>query len=112
MSLGALLLNSSATGPGAWFNTFGFRAPLSFSALQTGSSVGVTVTSTVNIEYSPDGVNVVATKPGNFAFNGASPQCDGFAPPTSANGVWPYVRGNINAISTGIVSLWVHGAPK
>lgn len=111
MSAG-LILNSSSTVAGGWKNTFGYQAPFGFTALQTGSSVGVTVTSTVNIEYSADGVNALATKPGSIAFNGASPQCDGFTAPSSMGGVWPYVRATVASISTGAVQVFIHGAPK
>ena len=111
MSAG-LLLNSSSTTPGNWINTFGYQAPFAFSALQTGSSVGVTVQSTINIEYSADGVNALLTKPGSIVLNAGSPASDGFAAPSSVNGVWPYVRATVASISTGSVKVFMHAAPK
>jgi hypothetical protein len=82
---------------------------LSFHAVQTGSSIGATVGTTINIEASNDGENALATKLGTIAFNGGSPQSDGLSPPTSMGGRFEYVRASLNSITTGGVQVYASG---
>ncbi len=100
------ILNSSSTGPGSWYRVHPSIRNITFQTLQTGSSVGVTVASTSYIEVSNDGTNALATKAATIAFNGGSPQSDGF----SLDAHYEYVRANINSISTG--GIQVIAAPK
>lgn len=93
------LLNSSSTGPGSWFRLHPSVRNVTFQATLTGSSVGVTVGTTLYVEASNDGVNALATKLATIAFNGASPQSDGF----TLDAHYEYVRFNTNSITTGSI---------
>ncbi len=90
------ILNSSSTGSGSWYRLHPSVRNVTFQALQPGSSVGVTVGSTIYVEVSNDGVNALATKAGTIAFNGASPQSDGF----TMDAHFEYVRATINSVTT------------
>lgn len=90
------ILNSSSTGSGSWYRLHPNVRNVTFQALLPGSSVGVTVGSTIFIEGSNDGVNAIASKLGTIAFNGGSPQSDGF----TIDAHWEYVRATINSITT------------
>lgn len=99
------ILNSSSTGPGSWYRLHPSVRNLTVQALQTGSSVGVTVGSTIYVEGSNDGVNAIATKLATIVFNGASPQSDGF----SLDAHWEYIRLNTNSVTTGSIQGIVSG---
>lgn len=95
------IFSSSSTGAGSWYRLHPQVRNVTFHALQVGSSVGVVVGSTIWVEVSNDGINPLATKPGTVAFNGASPQSDGF----TMDAHYEYVRANLNASTTGLVSV-------
>lgn len=95
------IFNSSALGGGSWYRLHPQVRNVTFQALQVGSSVGVVVGSTIYIEVSNDGINALATKAGTIAFNGASPQSDGF----TLDAHYEYVRANLNSATTGLVSI-------
>lgn len=95
------IFSSSSTGAGNWYRLHPQVRNVTFQCLQVGSSVGVTVGSTVYIEVSNDGVNALATKPITVAFNGASPQSDG----ATLDAHYEYVRANLNSSTTGTVSV-------
>lgn len=99
------IFSSSSTGAGSWYRLHPAVRNVTFQCLQAGSSVGVTVGSTVYIEVSNDGVNALATKPATIAFNGASPQSDGF----TMDAHYEYVRANLNSLTTGLVSIIASG---
>lgn len=95
------ILTSSSTGSGSWYRLHPQVRNVTFQCLQAGSSVGVTVGSTTFIEVSNDGINALVTKPGTIAFNGASPQSDGF----TLDAHYEYVRATLNSLTTGTVSV-------
>ena len=95
------IFSSSALGAGSWYRLHPQVRNVTFQALHTGSSVGVTVGSTIYIEVSNDGVNALATKPITVAFNAASPQSDG----ATMDAHYEYVRANLNSATTGLVSV-------
>lgn len=99
------ILNSSSSGPGAWYRLHPNIRNVTIQALQQGSSVGVTVGSTIYVEGSNDGINPIATKLGTIAFNGASPQSDGF----TLDAHWEYIRFNTNSLTTGTIQGIVSG---
>lgn len=94
------MLNSSSTGPGSWYRVHPQVRNITFQATITGSSVGVTVSSTIYVEGSNDGSNAVGTKLATIALSGGSPQSDGF----TLDAHWEYVRFNTNSISTGSIA--------
>ena len=101
---------TTSTGPGNWFRVHPNRGKLTFQAIHSGTSVGVTVQSTIHIQASNDGVNPLLTTAGTtvdalgtIVLNGGSPQSAGFAIDAS----WEYIRASINAISTGSIQVIV-----
>jgi len=90
------IFSSSSTGAGTWFQLNPRSGNTTFQSVTTGSSVGDTVTSTVVIEGSNDGVNPLKTVLGTVTHSTASPASDGFA--IDAN--WKWVRAKQTAIST------------
>lgn len=100
-----IIFSSTATGAGAWFRLHPNLRNVTFQALQTGTSVGTSVTSSGFIEASNDGVNALATHPITIGLAGASPQSDG----ATLDAHWEYVRFNLNTISTGTVSCIASG---
>jgi len=102
----SLLAGSSATTAGttsqagSWYEVNPKIYALAFQVTQTPSSAGATLSSTVYIEVSNDGVYPVATKAQTFALTGTTWQSDGAVFATSMNGAWRFVRANANSIST------------
>lgn len=64
-----------------------------FQATVTGTGA---VTATVTIEFSNDGVNVLATVGGTITLSGTTTSSDGF---TTTSAPWKYARANVTAIS-------------
>lgn len=104
------IFSSSATGAGSWYRIHPRLGKLTFQVAHTGSSVGATVQSTTYIQVSNDGVNPLQTTAGTsvdalgtIVHNGGSPQVAGFA----MDAAWQYVRANLNALSTGSITVTV-----
>lgn len=99
------VLASSSTGPGSWIPIHPNIRNMTFQVTHTGSSVGTSVASTSFVEFSNDGVNALATKAATIVMGASpldvSPASDGFAVDAHYN----FVRGNINSISTGSISI-------
>lgn len=104
------ILESTSTGPGEWYRVHPNRGKLTFQIIQTGTSVGATVASTVLVQASNDGVNPLLTTAGStvdalatVVLNGGSPQSAGFA----IDAAWEWVRINVNSLSTGTIKAIV-----
>ena len=91
---GQVILTSSSTGPGDWYRVHPKLGLLTFQVTHTATSVGASLSSTVVIEGSNDGVNAMATVLGTIVFAGASVQSDGFA----TNNHPEYIRAKYNGI--------------
>ena len=91
---GQTILNSSSTGPGDWYRIHPKLGKLFVSVTHQATSVGASLSSTVNIEASNDGVNALATKLGTIVFAGDTIQTDGFAIDSHPE----YIRANYNSI--------------
>lgn len=107
------LLASSSTGPGPWFRIHPRARKITVSIMHTGTSVGTTVQSTSYVQVSNDGVNPLLTTGGTtvdalatIIHNGGSPQVSGF----SFDAAWGWIRGNINALSTGTITMIANAA--
>src|SRR3972149_6647288 len=87
-------LTEKTTGPGTAYNIPPNLRLGGLQTLQVGTSAGVTVTSTVNIEGSNDGSNWTSITGTTLAINGATPQSAAL-PMTSSHGGWAYIRGNM-----------------
>jgi hypothetical protein len=87
------LLGTGVTVTGAGTLLYKDSPNATFQAVVTGTG---TVTATVTIEYSNDGVNVLTTVGGTITLTGTTTASDGF---TSSNAPWKYVRANVTAIS-------------
>lgn len=89
---------------GAWKSVSPDVGRLTFSARLTASSIGATATSSGQIQFSMDGVTPINTLPGSFQLSGVPAGttlavADGFAPPSSMQGAWPYVRVNLQSLT-------------
>jgi len=93
-NLGVNLLGSfgaTSTGAGSW--TYMSTVYASFQAVVTGTG---SVSATVAIQGSNDGINAVTTPINTITIaSGASPQSDGFTAVTA----WKYVRANVTALT-------------
>ena len=63
-----------------------------FQAVVTGTG---TVSATVTIEYSNDGINVCSTVGGTITLSGTTTSSDGF----TSSSPWKYARANVTAVS-------------
>lgn len=93
------ILQSSSTGPGAWYRVHSKLSNLTFQVVHTGTSVGTTVGSTTIIQASNDGVNPLATVLGTIGVAGSDVASDGF----TINAGWQYVRAQINSVQAATV---------
>ena len=84
------LLTASLVGAGAWFALS--KIPVTCQATVTGTG---TVTGTVDIEVSNDGVTPIATAPLTINLNGTTTASDGGV----VNAPWKYIRANLTAVS-------------
>ncbi len=89
------ILDSTSTGAGQWYRVHPKHSNLTFQVVHTGTSVGATVSSTVLIEASNDGVNAMSTPLATIVIAGDSPQSLGIA--IDAN--WQWVRAKNNSLS-------------
>tara|TARA_R110000868_G_C10728961_1_gene751426 strand:+ start:100 stop:483 length:384 start_codon:yes stop_codon:yes gene_type:complete len=93
-----LIIDSSSTGAGSWYQTSPGMTNMSFQVSHYGTSTASVTGSTVVIEVSNDGVNACATVLGTIVITSASmssPAAEGFA--TASN--WRYYRAKINSVS-------------
>lgn len=103
LSLLAASSNTTAgttSSAGSWYEISPRLDRLAFHLVQTPSSAGGTLNSTVYIEVSNDGVYPVATKAGTYALAGSTWQSDGGTLLSSMLGAWRFIRANANSIST------------
>jgi len=92
---GQVILQSSSTGAGEWYRVHPKLGNLSFQWTHLGTSVGASVSSTLVVEASNDGVNALGTPLGTVVFGGGqSPASDGFT--TAMH--YEYVRAKINSV--------------
>lgn len=92
-------LTSTSTGPGTAYNVPPNMRLGGLQSLQTGTSAGVTVTSSCNLQGSNNGsdwADIVGT---TLAINGATPQSAAL-PMTSSHGGWAFIRASLNAGSS------------
>ncbi len=73
---------------------------LTFQASIIGTSAGVTVTGTINIDVSNDGTNFVAAVGTTMTISGVTPQSAIGVIASSLKGGWSYVRANLTAASS------------
>jgi hypothetical protein len=85
-----LLQGATTTATGDWKHKDGLNA--TYQAVVTGTG---TVTATIVIETSNDGVNANSTPLGTIVLSGTTSNSDGF----TSNAPWKYVRARITAIS-------------
>ena len=90
-------LTATTTGPGSWFRIHPGVGEVVFGLTLTGTSAGVTVASTVNIQFSHDGSNVSTSF--NLALTGVTPQVVAAGLASSQRG-YPWVRANVNTVSS------------
>jgi hypothetical protein len=90
---------TSAPTAGNW--QFKDAPKSAIQAVVTGSG---TVTATIVIEVSNDGVNPVATPLGTITINGTAPQSDGF----TTDAPWKFIRARVTAISGTSASVAVN----
>lgn len=91
------IFQSTAAGAGDWYPVHPGLRNLTFQATMTGSSVGASVSGTVEIQASNDGVNPLATALGTITLSSAaSPGSDGLA----IDAHWNYVRAKLTTGST------------
>ena len=96
-----LNITSTTTGPGSWYRVNNQKlSDLTFQVLHAGTSAGVTVSSTINIEGSNDGSNAIATVLAAIAINGTTPQSEGATMKSTMAGAWEYIRANVNRASS------------
>lgn len=85
-----LLQNAVTTVTGDWKYKDGTEA--SYQAVVSGTG---SVTATVVIEVSNDGINAINTPLGTIVLSGTTTDSDGF----TSNAPWKYVRARVSAIS-------------
>ena len=85
-----LLAAATVVGAGAWVALS--KIPVACQATVSGTG---TVTGTVDIEVSNDGVTPIATAPLTINLNGTTTASDGGV----VNAPWKYIRANLTAIS-------------
>lgn len=94
------ILNSSSSGPGAWFRVHPKIRNITVQAI--GIAAGASIGSTVEIHASNDGVNQVATILGNITLNSSSTSAsDGF----TIDAHWDYIRAQVNSLTTGSMQV-------
>ena len=86
-----VMKNKTSTGAGGWVYKDSPHATLQATVTGTGS-----VSATVDIEVSNDGVNAVDTVAGTITLSGTTSHSDGF---TTQHAPWKYIRANVTAIS-------------
>ncbi len=86
---------STTLQAGSAFQVMPKISNLTFQAVQSGSSAGVTVTATLNIDVS----NIAAVGT-TMTINGATPQNAIGVIASSISGGWSYVRANLTAASS------------
>lgn len=93
----AILQTTSTAAAGNWIPVHPSIRNLTVQAIETGSSVGVSVSGNVSIQVSNDGVNPIISTAGIISFSSlASPASDGF----SIDAHWNFVRAYLNANTT------------
>jgi hypothetical protein len=85
-----LLQNVTTISDGVWQYKDAPKAAIQATVTGTG-----TVTATVNIEYSNDGVNPCATLGGTITLSGTNSASDGF----TSDSPWKWIRANVAAVS-------------
>lgn len=97
-----VILDQATTtlGAGSGFQVMPKIGNLTFMALISGTSAGVTVTGTLNVDVSNDGTNFVAAVGTTMTINGVTPQAAIGVIASSLNGGWAYVRANLTAASS------------
>lgn len=92
-----ILQSTSSAAFGNWVPVHPSIRNITFQAVETGSSALVSVSGSVSVQASNDGVNPIATTLGVITFSSAaSPGSDGF----SIDAHWNYVRAYINSGNT------------
>ena len=120
---GQLILSATSTGTGSWYRVNQKMGDLTFQSVQVGTSVAATITSTVKIEVSNDGVNALTSLTTPMVIAGDSPATGGLTAGCvlAAGQHWEYVRANLSgygatsAASTGArsnVSVYVSGTMR
>lgn len=95
------IFSAEAAATGNWYRVHPKLSNLTFQATQTGASVGTTMSSSLVIQASDDGVNALDTALGTITWSSqATPNSDGF----TINAAWNYVRAKLNSISTSTSS--------
>lgn len=96
------IYSSTGTTAGTWIPVHPRIRNITLQALHTGTSVGTTLSSVINIEASQDGTNALATKLGTITISSVgSPASDGF----SIDAHWNYIRVNVASLSTGTIAV-------
>lgn len=91
---------SSALGAQSGYQVLPRVRDLTFQTMMAGTSAGVTVTATLNIDVSNDGTNWTAAPGTTMTINGVTPQTAIGRIATSLEGAWAYVRANLTAASS------------